>query len=190
MIMEILTGILVLITAIYAYLTHRMAKSSEASVEAIKQQSEDTLRPYITITPFIRPQALCLYLRISNTGRTGAQNLQLTIDRDFFQWGKSDQAALNLRNHNTFSIPIDNFPPSAELLFALAQGFVLFNKSANPNITPLQFNITATYEFFGKTVKETNRIDLRPYFRTEGEYDPLVEELEKIRKVLEKNFNK
>lgn len=55
MIMEILTGILVLVTVIYAYLTQRMAKASEASVDAVRQQSEDALRPYISITPFIRP---------------------------------------------------------------------------------------------------------------------------------------
>lgn len=40
MIIEALTFILVIITAIYAYLTNRMAKASEASVEAIQNQSE------------------------------------------------------------------------------------------------------------------------------------------------------
>ncbi len=184
--MEILTGILVLITATYAYLTHRMARASEASVEAVRQQSEDVLRPYIIISPFIRPQVLFLYLRIANTGRTGARNLRLTLDRDFFQWGESDKPNNNLRKRNVFSLPIDNFPPGAEILVALGQGWVLFDEKANPNATPVQFNITAVYEFFGKTVEEINRIDLRPYLGTEGEHDPLVEELERIRKVLEK----
>ena len=87
---------------------------------------------------------------------------------------------------NAFSLPIDNFPPGAELLFALGQGWVLFGEKSNPNATPVQFNITATYEFYGKTVEETNRIDLQPYLGAEGEHDPLVEELERIRKVLEK----
>ncbi len=184
--MEILTGILALITAIYAYLTHRMAKASEASVEAVRQQSEDALRPYISISPFIRPQALFLYLRVANSGRTGARNLRLTLDRDFFQWGEADKPDHNLRNYNAFSLPIDNLAPGAELLFALGQGWVLLGEKSNPHATPVQFNITATYEFYGKTVEETNRIDLRPYLGTEGEHDPLVEELERIRKVLEK----
>lgn len=185
MTIEILTGILVIITAIYAYLTFRMAKASEESAQAVKQQSEDTLRPYIIVSPFIRPQALFLYLRVTNTGRTGAQNLLLTLDRDFFQWGEANKPDNNLRNRNAFSLPIDSFPPGAELLFALCQGTALFGEKANPAATPVQFNITATYEFFGKKVEEINRIDLRPYLRTEGEHDPVVEELERIRKVLE-----
>ena len=85
-----------------------------------------------------------------------------------------------------FSFPIDSFPPGSELLFALGQAWVLFAENANSAITPLQFNVTATYEFLEKTVDELTRIDLRPYLRTEGEHDPIVEELEMIRKVLEK----
>lgn len=186
MIIEVLTGILTLITGIYAYLTFRMAKASEESVKAVRQQSEDALRPYISISPFIRPQALFMYLRIKNTGRTGAQNLRLTIDRDFFQWGEANKSENNLRNQNAFSLPIDSFSPDAELLVALGQGWVLFGEEANPAVTPVKFNITASYEFFGKQVEEVNRIDLHPYVGTEGEHDPIVEELERIRKALEK----
>ncbi len=186
MAMEILTGILVLVTAIYAYLTYRMAKASETSVEAVKQQSEAMLRPYISISPFIRPHALFLYLRIVNTGRTAAQNLRLTLDQDFFQWGEANNPDKNLRNLNTFSLPIDSFPPGSEILIALGQGWVFFGEKANSAINPTQFSITATYEFFGKKVKEIDGIDLRPYLGTEAEHAPIVEELERIRKVLEK----
>lgn len=56
MIIEYLTAILVFVTAIYAYLTHRMAKASEASVEAVRQQSEDMLRPYVSVSPFIKKE--------------------------------------------------------------------------------------------------------------------------------------
>ena len=188
MIIKILTGILVIVTAIYAYLTLRMAKASEASVDAVKQQSEAMLRPYVSVSPFIRPEALFLYLKVVNTGRTGAQNLRLTLDRDFFQWGEADKPDRNLRNRNAFSLPIDSFSPGSELLFALGQGWVLFGEKANLAATPVQFNITATYEFFGKRVEEVSHIDLRPFLGTEGEHDPVVEELERIRKVLEKNI--
>jgi len=112
--------------------------------------------------------------------------LRLTLDRDFFQWGETSGPDNNIRTRNAFSLPIDSFPPDTELLFALGQGWVLFGENANPAVTPLQFNITATYEFFGKKVEEITRIDRRPYLGTEGEHDPIVEELEKIRKALEK----
>lgn len=186
MIIEYLTGILVFITAIYAYLTHRMAKASDASVEAIREQSEAMMRPYVTVAPFIRPNTQILYFRVKNTGRMGAQNLRLTIDRDFFQFGEKDRANQNLRTMSAFSTPIDSFPPGADLIFALGQGWVIFGENASPDVCPMQFNVTATYEFFGKMAVEVNRIDLRPYIGTEGEHDPVVEELERIRVAMEK----
>lgn len=74
-----------------------MAKASEASVEAMRDQSEAILRPYMTASPFIRPHTPLLYLRVINTGRMGAQNLRLTLDRDFFQFDEKDRADKNLR---------------------------------------------------------------------------------------------
>lgn len=163
-----------------------MAKASEDSVEAIRDQSEALLRPYVTVSPFVRPHTPFLYLRVENSGRTGAENLRLEIDRDFFQFGEADRPEKNLRAMSAFTVPIDNLAPGNKLIFALAQGWVIFGESRRPEITPPQFNVTAVYEFRGKQIKETNRVDLRPYTGSEGEQDPVVEELEKIRGVLEK----
>lgn len=110
MVIEYLTGILAFITAIYAYLTYRMAKASEASVEAVRAQSEAMLRPYVTVAPFIRSHTPFVYLRVTNSGRTGAQNLRLTLDRDFFQWADNKQPDNNLRAKPAFTLPIDSFP--------------------------------------------------------------------------------
>jgi hypothetical protein len=115
----------------------------------------------------------------------GAQNLRLTLDRDFFQFGEKDLPDKNIRNMTAFSNCIDCFPPGAELVFALGQGWVIFGKDANIDVTPMQFNISAQYEYMEKKFKELNRIDLRPYLHTEPEHNPIVEELEKLRKVLE-----
>ena len=176
---ECLTAILVIITAIYAYLTHRIAKASEESVEAMA-------RPYVTVAPYIRPHTPILYLRIENSGRTGAQNVRLTLDRDFFQFGENDRAEKNLRTRSAFTAPIDTLAPGHQLNFALGQGWVIFGENARPEITPPQFNVTAEYEYRGRNIVEVNRIDLRPYLGSEGERDPMVEELEQIRKEIEK----
>lgn len=185
MVLEYLTAILTFITAIYAYLTYRMSKSSEASVVAMREQSEAMLRPYITVATFIRPHTPFLYLRISNTGKMSATNLRLTIDRDFFQFGEKLSPEKNLRNLSAFTHSIDSFPPGTELNFALGPGWVIFGNEAEPDICPNQFNVTAKYEYSEKIITEVNRIDLRGYFGTEGERDPVVEELERIRKVLQ-----
>ena len=184
MVTEYLTAILTFITAIYAYLTHRMAQTSQASVEEMRRQSEAMMRPYIVVSSFVRPHTPLLYLRIANTGRNAAQNLKLSIDKDFFQFGEN-QSDKNLKNKSAFNTSMDSFPPDSEILFALAQGWVLF-EGGKSDICPSQFSITATYEFSGKQVEERHNIDLRGYLGSEGNRDPLVEELEKIRKIMEK----
>jgi len=183
---EFLTGILVIVTAIYAYLTYRMARASEASVEAMQRQSEDSLRPYITVSPYIRPNTPVLYLRIANTGLTGANNLKLDIDRDFYQFGNDSNPESNLRTKQAFIEPMDSMAPGAELVFGLAQGWVLFGNESKPETTPSQFVVTATYDVFARRVTEQHKVDLRPYIGSESSRDPVAEELEGIRKALEK----
>ena len=185
-VIDVLTAILAFITGIYAWSTNRMAKAADASLQAVLTQSEAMSRPYVTVSPWIRPKALFFYLRISNTGRTAATNLRLTIDRDFYQWGSVSRSDGNLRTKTAFTQPIDSFAPGAELLFGLGQGPVLFGPDAKPDVTPVQFTVTATYEYFGKSVVEVSKIDLRPYLGTEGEPDPLIDELERIRDVIGK----
>lgn len=60
-----LTAILAFISAIYVYLNQRMAKASEVSAEAMRAQSEASLRPYVTVLTFVRPHTPFLYLRYS-----------------------------------------------------------------------------------------------------------------------------
>jgi hypothetical protein len=185
-VIDYLTAILVFVTTIYSYLTYKMAKASESSVQAMREQSEAMLRPYVTIAPFVRPNTTVLYLRIENTGRTAAENLQLSIDKDFFQFGEAGSHEKNIRTKAAFSEQIKSLPPGGKLIFALAQGFIIFGAGTNSNCVPQQFTITAKYLFGGKEFNEINHIDLRPYIGSEGEHDPVVEELEKLRKVAEK----
>lgn len=185
-VIDYLTALLVFVTAIYSYLTYKMAKASEASVQAMREQSEAMLRPYVTVSPYVRLHTTMLYLRIENTGKTAAENLRLSMDKDFFQFGEANQASHNLRTKTAFVEPIQSLPPGGKLIFALAQGFILFAPDADQNSVPQQFTVTATYGFGGKEFIETNRIDLRPYIGSEGERDPIVEELEKMRKIAEK----
>lgn len=183
---DYLTAILVIITGIYVYLTHKMAKASEASVQAVREQSEAMLRPYVSISPFVRPHTQVLYLRIENTGRTSAENVRLSMDKDFFQFGAKNQADHNLRTKAAFTDEIQSLPPGGNLIFALAQGFVIFAPDADASLVPQQFSVTATYSFANKKVTESHRIDLRPFIGSEGEHDPIVDELELLRKVAEK----
>ena len=154
MVIDYLTAILVFITAIYAYLTHRMTKASEASVEAVRAQSEAMLRPYITAAPFIRPHTSFLYLRVKNNGQTGAQNFSLTIDRNFFQFGEKDRADKNLRTMSAFSTPIDSFPPGAELIFALGRAGYFLAKTHSLTFHPLSLTSLPHMSFLERRPKK------------------------------------
>ena len=183
MVIEYLTGILIFVTSIYVYLTYKMVEATESSVQAINEQSDALQRPYVVVEPFVRPNTPFLYLRIKNTGKTSAQDLTLNIDRDFYQFADKGK---NFKDFDAFNTTIDSLPPNAELLFALAQGWVILADDADQEITPKQFEILAEYKYQNKSVRENHKIDLRPYSASEGAKDPVVEELEKIRKALEK----
>lgn len=87
MTIEHLTAALVAITMFYAYATFRIMRANERAVSAMRKQTEALVRPYVTVTVMTVPASPMFYLRIANTGRTGAEDVRLTIDRDFFQYG-------------------------------------------------------------------------------------------------------
>ncbi len=181
MIMEILTAILVVVTGVYAYLTYKMSNMSERSVQMMKEQTEAMSRPYLIVQPIVRPHTPFLYLKIYNSGKTPALNVKLELDKDFYQFDEPDK---NLKKASAFSSIFDSFAPNQELFFALGQGWLIFGESNNS--LPEQFVVTVSYSYMGKEVIEKNHIDLRPFSQSEGERNPIVEELEKIRKAQEK----
>lgn len=179
--MEKLTAVLVVVTGIYAYLTYKMSIMSERSVLMIKEQTEAMSRPYLVVQPVVRPHTPFLYLKIYNSGKTSALNVKLELDKDFYQFDESDK---NLKKASAFSSAFDSFAPNQELFFALGQGWLIFGESKHS--LPEQFVVTASYSYLDKEVVEKNHIDLRPFSQSEGQRNPIVEELEKIRKAQEK----
>lgn len=180
---EILTAILIVITAVYAFLTWRISKANEAVVTTMRLHHEAAFRPYVTVSTFTVPTDLRIYLRIENTGKTAARNVRLSLDRPFHRHARADD---NLQNYPAFSHPIDCLAPGMRLPFALGTGIDLFGDSAKPELSPLLFNILAQYEWEGSSADETHTIDLRSYLQTNIPRDPLVEEVKRLREAVEK----
>ena len=178
-----LTALLVLITAIYAYLTHRMAKASEASVRLMKEQSDAISRPYVSVSLLKQPNNPFILLRIENTGQTAAQDVTLTLGPEFEKI-KHLKGPSELETAYFFSKTIASFPPRSPVHYLLGFGgaFVADDKK-RPQET---FSITARYSFSGKTVSETTWLDVNQYDSTVLETDPLVEILTKIKDELAK----
>ena len=80
MVIELLTGLLVAITAFYAWVTYRMLQANERVVESMREQSESIYRPYISVTPILEPDNPVFYLRIANLGKTSATDVPVPDD--------------------------------------------------------------------------------------------------------------
>jgi hypothetical protein len=182
---EILTALLVIITAFYAWATFRILRVNEAVVQVMKDQLEVQSRPYVYPSLFVVPGTNIFCLRVRNTGKTAANNLRLSVDKDFFLFGEKMEGQ-NLRNMNAFSKPIASFPPDAEIEFWLAQCPNIFAEHADQTVMPHVFSIQADYTFSGRTVSENITLDFEPYLNADIPRDSVASELEKIRKTLEK----
>jgi len=183
--MEILTGVLVLITAFYAWATYKILRANEKIVQVMHEQAEAVVRPYISAALALQPDNPIFYLRISNSGKTSAHDLRLTPDRSFFRLGDSSPER-DLASYAAFNQIIDEFPPESEMVFSLAQSFKIFSEDSDDKILPKMFSISAKYSFGDRTVEETYIIDFRPYLGVDIPHDPYVTKLKDITKAINK----
>lgn len=185
MVIDYLTGVLVIITAFYAWATFRILRANEKVVEVMHEQAEAVTRPYISVAPVLEPDNPVFYLRITNTGKTAANKLKLTIDKSFHKFGEKSSEA-NLASFAAFNNVIESFHPGAEIVFSLVQSFKLFGQESDKGILPQSFTIMSEYSFGNKTVKENNIIDLKAYYGANIPQDAYVRKLKDISKAIEK----
>jgi hypothetical protein len=183
---NLLTALLTLLTAVYAFLTWRILRANEAVVGAMREERRAAMRPYVTVSPRTVPGSYQVFLQIENTGRSTAESVRLTVDRPFQRFGKPGPEN-DIRSFSAFSERIDSLPPGMKLTFALAMAPQLFGEAqVSVEAMPRQFQIRAEYSWSDGSAQETSAVDLRPYFMTAIERDPVAGELEAIRKQLEK----
>ena len=189
-----LTLALVVITAFYAWATLKILRANEAMVATMREQQNAAMRPYILVSTSLRLGTQLLYLSIKNVGKTAALDLKLSLDKSFYQLGEQRDER-NIANSAAFSRSIDSLPPDGQLLFLLGNGPTLYSGSNTEEISPLVFQVTASYRSGNEPISETSIVDLRPYINTDVPHDPIVEELGKLRqefvklsKSLEKNL--
>lgn len=158
------------------------------------EQAAAIARPYVTITPFLELDNPIFYLRISNIGKTAAKDLKLSMNKPFYEFGDKKKKATY--PNAIFSRILLSLFPSAEIIFPLAQSFIIFSENANNDVVPSSFVVTAEYSYADKRVKETNEIDLRAYLGATVPQDAYVRKLksindsiENIAKTLKTNLN-
>ena len=159
-------------------------RANERTVAVMNEQIDALTRPYVTMGLMIVPNSHIFYLRIANTGKTGANNVRLFMDRDFFQYGR--QPGTNLREVSAFTEPIQQLTPGQEIVFGLAMGPQLVGDKLNPTLTPPVFSIKATYSYADRIVNEETTIDVRPYRDSMRAPSATATELAGIKAALEK----
>lgn len=182
---DALTTVNVFLTTIFAVLTFFILRANRATVAAMRDQMADQARPYVHVSVQVRMGTPVIQLLVRNIGKSPAQNLTLRIDRDFYQFGERAEGR-NLAKQSAFSKPIDCLPPMSELLFDLGMGFNIFANDADPAVCPTTFEVAADYRHGKNNYSEKTQMDLRPYFGTSVPQHPVVEELEKVRKSIDK----
>lgn len=167
-----LTLALVVITAIYAYLTFLILKANRAVVAAMQDQMEAALRPYVTAEVNTRPGSTLVQLVVKNTGKSAAESLRMSIDQPLLQ--KLDGAALDLRTLTLFAgTEVQSLAAGAELVHLIGVGHKLFNEAGVYGM-PETFVVSAQYKFGSRTYDERHTIDVRPMIHTSVKHDPIA----------------
>lgn len=172
------------ITTVFAVLTFFILRANRAAVSAMRDQMNEQARPYVHVSIQVRMGTPVIQLLVRNVGKSPAQNLRLHIDRDFYQYGQKVEGR-NLVRYSAFSNPIDCLPPLSELLFDLGTGPNIFSNDADPTVCPTTFEVAADYGHGKNTYSEKTQMDLRPYLGTSVPQNPVVEELERVRKSID-----
>lgn len=180
---DLLTALLLFVTAYYAWITSRILLANKEAVAAMREQSEAMTRPYIQPTLALLPGSPIFVLRVKNTGKTTARNLRLGLDKDFYQLGNKSR---NLRALNAFKEPILSFPPGSEFMFWLGTGPEMLGPTHDDNLMPQVLAVTATYEYSDKRVTEATIVDVRPFLDTDIPLDPVTHGMKDITQAIQK----
>lgn len=157
---NILTVVMVIVTAVYVFLTWRIANSNKVMLESVEAQHLEEIRPNVFAHLEFREQTVAR-LVIENLGKTPAYSLRCTLDREFYQFANSSSP--NMQDMAVFNEVIDWFPPGARIILDLAQGFNFDVEKDGRNLSPSKFCIGLKYESRFLSYDEKCFIDLTPY---------------------------
>jgi hypothetical protein len=149
-----LTLSLVVITGIYAYLTWRLAKSAERTIE-------ESQRGALFVTLKFRQGGPIAQLHIGNMGRSTAEKCTFSLSTEVFDVSESEK----LNDKPFFSGGACSLPPGASVEFALPVAPAYFSKMGSQGYPP-NFRVNYEYSSLGKKYKETSSIDVALYARS------------------------
>lgn len=143
------TFVLLIVTAVYAYLTHRIARATEDNLWQVN-------RAIVSARLNVSQRAL-LGVVFENLGKSPASDLTIQIDRPVFQMlsGERDIAEVPMINNG-----LKTFPPNFPVEIYLGTTFQWLNENTPREKHPANFDLMISYQTGGRNVTETMTIDI------------------------------
>ncbi|GMU42715.1 MAG: DUF4200 domain-containing protein [Xanthomonadales bacterium] len=134
-------------------------RALHAQAEALREEAERQARAYLRIS-LVPTGSSSWALEVANAGRSPAEDVRLSVDRQVWLWGRDDVLKL-LSQLPLFAKGGFSIPPGFTLSYALQDGRVLSHVFERPVEQPTQFAITAHYRSNGgRRIEETSRFSL------------------------------
>lgn len=177
----IAAGLSAVVAAVYTFVTAKILRANRDAVAAMRSQVHELSRPRVMIWPWVRMGTTMFCLTVRNGGSSSAEQLRLTVDRDFYVFGEKREDR-NLRKFSAFSNEIQALAPGAEMVFYLGVSYQMF--AAESESTPLTFTIHAGYSSSGVKYDERTVVDLKAFHESAVPQDPIADEIGKVAKEL------
>lgn len=175
-----------IVTTLYVVLTYLMFRETKKGNDLTKQQLLQLSSPNLISQVF--PLSAGFALKISNQGKSSANNLRLSLDKEIPLGVKGDNTPL-INDLPPFQDVIGSFPPGHSVYIPLGKESVLFGNDARRNKETLVFKIKYEYEYATTMVSGEMNVDLlhisgtlRPPLPLEAEVSRVANEIHNIGK--------
>ncbi|MBN9405693.1 MAG: hypothetical protein J0I00_09745 [Burkholderiales bacterium] len=172
-----LTLALVIITGGYAWITWRISKANQATVDEMRLQYAAAMSPHIQVTPNLDDSSRCIIIQIENCGKTAANDLELIIKPEIGDADTPELAALRILP--AFSRPIQTFAPSSKLRFIVDRRPSLLD-GVN-GAAGAKFIITANYSTTTDRISKDFLVDTEPFLHSDPNFNPNARALQDLK---------
>ncbi len=186
---DYLTATLALITAIYAFITHRILIANQKAVKVMERQIEESTRPYVLAHAYTPMGSQSFELQITNLGKSVAYDVSLKLDKEIYIGGV-------VKNESKFSeLPIfrDGMPsmaPGFKISFYLGTSFKVLSGDENQVKSPKEFKITISYRNGrGRKYEDFFNVNIGVFEQSAIHYPDGTQSLKKIADMISKIEN-
>ncbi len=164
-------GCMVTLTALYVHFTKKILESNRRTLDTVVDQTWHSTRAMILVQPTFRDKAI-FALKISNEGKSTANNVEFHLDRDLLFMFDSKQ---KVNDFFLFSETIPTVPPGAVYYVDLWPGYAAPGEGC-----PAEFCVTARYQTMGRNVEERTTVSVKIWLGQVYPARQVEESLEKI----------